>query len=248
LVVPVRAKTRFLASVRNDVEAAIVLHAGADIIDFKEPSSGALGAVDRTVLANAVCLVSGRAPTSATIGDLPMDAERLREAVVSVGATGVDYVKLGVFPDPHAETALEALASEARTYRLILVLFADAMPAFDGVALAARLGAHGIMLDTMWKASGSLLDHIEIGKIANLVSEAKARGLLAGLAGSLKPRHVPELLRLEPDLLGFRGALCPGGARGASLDPQACAAIRSLIPFVNEPNAEMPRLLSPALC
>jgi uncharacterized protein (UPF0264 family) len=244
----VRTHTRFLASVRDAAEASIALEAGADLIDFKEPSSGALGAVDRTVLANAVRLVSGRAPTSATIGDLPMDAEHLREAVVSVGATGVDYVKLGVFPDPHAEAALAALASEARNHRLILVFFADAMPDFDGVALAARLGAHGIMLDTMRKVSGSLLDHIEIGEIANLVSEAKARGLLAGLAGSLKPHDVPELLRLEPDLLGFRGALCQGGARGASLDPQACAAIRSLIPFVNEPNAEMPRLLSPALC
>jgi len=244
----VRAKTLFLASVRDGAEAAIALSAGADIIDFKEPSSGALGAVDPTLLAKAVCFVAGRAKTSATIGDLPMDAERLREAVVTVGPTGVDYVKLGVFPDPHAETALAALASEARNHRLILILFADAMPDFDGVALAARLGAHGIMLDTMRKVSGSLLDHIEIGEIAKIVSDAKARGLLAGLAGSLKPRHVPELLRLEPDLLGFRGALCQGGARGASLNRQACAGIRSLIPSVNEPNAEMPRLLSPALC
>ena len=243
-----RTHTRFLASVRDAAEASIALEAGADLIDFKEPSSGALGAVDADTLTKAVRFVAGRAPTSATIGDLPMDAERLRDAVASVGATGVDYVKLGVFPDLHAEAALAALTSEVRSYRLILVLFADAMPDFDGVALAASLGAHGIMLDTMRKASASLLDHIEIGEIANLVSEAKARGLLAGLAGSLKPRHVPELLRLKPDLLGFRGALCPGGARGASLDPQACAAIRSLIPSVNEPNAEMPRLLSPALC
>ena len=243
-----RTHTRFLASVRDGAEAATALHAGADIIDFKEPSAGALGAVDLNTLAKAVGFVAGRAPTSATIGDLPMDFELLREAIVSVGSTGVDYVKLGVFPDRNAGAALKALATEARVHRLILVLFADAMPDFDAVTLAAALGAHGIMLDTMCKSSGSLLDHIEIGQVASMVSDAKASGLLAGLAGSLKLQHVTELLRLKPDLLGFRGALCREGARSASLDAQACATIRSLIPSVNEPSAEMPRLLSPSLC
>ena len=67
-----RTETRFLASVRDDAEASIALQAGADLIDFKEPSAGALGAVDPTLLANAVSSIAGCAQTSATIGDLPM--------------------------------------------------------------------------------------------------------------------------------------------------------------------------------
>ncbi|HEY8275609.1 MAG TPA: (5-formylfuran-3-yl)methyl phosphate synthase, partial [Methyloceanibacter sp.] len=219
-----------------------------DIIDFKEPSAGALGAVDLDTLAKGIRFVAGRAPTSATIGDLPMDFEFLREAILSVGSSGVDYVKLGVFPHSSAGAALTALGPEACKHRLIFVLFADAMPEFDAVTLAATLGAHGIMLDTMCKSSGSLLDHIGIEQIASVVSAAKAKGLLIGLAGSLKPRHVTELLRLKPDLLGFRGALCRDGARDVSLDRQACASIRSLMPSANGPSAEMPRLLSASLC
>jgi dihydroneopterin aldolase len=241
-------RTRFLASVRNQAEASIALQAGADLIDFKEPSAGALGAVDLGLLAKVVRFVAGRVKTSATIGDLPMDSGRLRAAVASIGDTGVDYVKLGVFPDQHAETAITELAPVTRKHSLILVLFADAMPEFDAVALAAAIGAHGVMLDTMGKSGGSLLDHLEIGEIARFVSRARGYGLIVGLAGSLKARHVVPLLALEPSLLGFRSALCRDGARTASIDLEACAFIRSLIPSVNEPDGEMPRLLSPALC
>jgi hypothetical protein len=35
---------------------------------------------------------------------------------------------------------------------------------------------------------------------------------------------------LEPDVLGFRGALCREGLRGRALDAEACAAIRALLP------------------
>lgn len=243
-----RTETRFLASVRDDAEASIALQAGADIIDFKEPSAGALGAVDIILLGNAVRFVTGRAKTSATIGDLPMDSELLREAVARIGRTGVDYVKLGVFPAQHAEAAIAGLAPETRKYKLILVLLADAMPAFDALALAAHAGFHGVMLDTMEKTGASLLDHLKIEEIARFVSRARGHGLMAGLAGSLQARHVAALLALEPSLLGFRGALCRDGARNAPIDLEACAEIRSLIPSVNEPNGEMPRLHSPALC
>ena len=241
-------KTRFLASVRDEAEALIALRAGADLIDFKEPSAGALGALDPLLLAKAVGEIAARAKTSATIGDLPMEAGLLRDAVTRIGAAGVDYVKLGVFPGEHAETAIAELAPEARKHNLILVLFADAMPEFDAVTLAATIGAHGVMLDTMAKTGQSLLDNMEIEAIAEFVSRTRRHGLLAGLAGSLKPRHVAPLLTLEPSLLGFRSALCRDGARNASIDLEACVGIRSLIPSVNEPNGEMPRLLSPALC
>jgi dihydroneopterin aldolase len=113
--------------------------------------------------------------------------------------------------------------------RLILVLFADALPAFDAVAAASDMGATGIMLDTADKHAGSLLTHLDASDIARFVAHAKTQDLMAGLAGSLKAADVPELLTLSPDLLGFRGALCRGH-RSASLDPASCAAIRALIP------------------
>jgi (5-formylfuran-3-yl)methyl phosphate synthase len=222
--------TLFLASVRDAGEAELALAAGADIIDLKDPSRGALGALAPEAVAACTKAVAGRAPMSATIGDLPMHPARIRDAVRATAETGVDYVKLGLSPGGDAQACLHALEEEARRVRLVLVAFADAMPAFDTAAAAARIGAHGVMLDTMRKDAGSLLDHADRGQLAQFVDAAKAEGLAVGLAGSLRACHVPDLLRLEPDLLGFRGALCRDGVRGRSLDADACVGIRALIP------------------
>ncbi len=58
--------------------------------------------------------------------------------------------------------------------------------------------------------------------------------MTAGLAGSLEEPDIPRLLVLAPDLLGFRGALCGPGGRGAALDLGRVRAVRALIP----PHAE----------
>lgn len=241
--------TRFLASVRDAAEAELALGAGADIIDMKEPGRGALGAVDEETVRLCVRAVAGRACVSATVGDLPMHAPTLREALRRHGDSGVDFLKLGIFPDCNAEQALLPLADEPRD-RLIFVLFADALPSFDAVAVAARLNAKGVMLDTMAKGSGSLLDHLSLDLLAGFVATAKAHGLMVGLAGSLRTRHVEALLALRPDLLGFRGALCRDGARGGSLDRTACEIMRDLIPGSESrlPKTRFTDLASGALC
>ncbi len=222
--------TRFLASVRDGAEADTALAAGADIIDLKDPAKGALGALDRGAVAACVARIAGRAEVSATVGDLPMRPEPIRDAVREVAALGVDHVKLGLFPDGDAERSLNLLAAETRSVSLILVVFADALPRFDAIATAARIGARGVMLDTAGKDGTSLLDHLPPAALARFVADARAEGLLVGLAGSLGAAHVPKLLALQPDLLGFRGALCQRRAREANLDAEACAAIRALIP------------------
>ena len=50
--------TGFLASVTSAAEAEIVLAAGADIIDLKDPHSGALGALPSPVTREAVRAVA----------------------------------------------------------------------------------------------------------------------------------------------------------------------------------------------
>ncbi len=241
--------TRFLASVRDASEVRLALAAGADVVDLKDPAAGALGALAPDAIARCIAAVGGRAEVSATVGDLPMEPEIVRAAVAAAAATGVDYVKLGLFPGGDPDACLDRLAGMIPTVRLILVLFADAAPPFDALPKAAAIGATGVVLDTALKDGRSLLDHMPVARIAAFVAEARARGLLAGLAGALKAPDVPKLLKLTPDLIGFRGALCRNGARGARLDAEACAAIRALIPQEKRPAAE-PRMsrLAPSLC
>ena len=59
-----------LVSVRSVAEAEIALAGGAAIIDVKEPSRGALGRADDTIIADIVRSVAGRAPVSAALGEL----------------------------------------------------------------------------------------------------------------------------------------------------------------------------------
>jgi (5-formylfuran-3-yl)methyl phosphate synthase len=242
--------TLFLASVRDAEEAEMAIGAGANIIDLKDPGQGALGALVPDTIAACVRRIAARAPVSATIGDLPLEGEVLRNAVLATAALGVDYVKVGLFPDGDAERSLNLLTTEAAQIRLIVVLFADALPDFDAIGLAARIGAHGVMFDTMGKDAGSLPDHMSFMALAEYIASAKAEGLVVGLAGSLKAKHVASLVALSPDLLGFRGALCQRGDRSEDLDPVRLAAIRALIPerprILNQPN--LANLAPQSLC
>jgi dihydroneopterin aldolase len=239
----------FLASVRDAAEAELALRAGADIVDLKDPGAGALGALSPETIETCVRAVGGRVPVSATIGDLPLREASIRAAVPAMAACGVDYVKLGLFPGEDAEAALLPLAPLAARIRLILVLFADAMPPFDAVALASRIGAAGIMLDTMGKAGVSLPGLIAPERLSALIASARAQGLAVGLAGSLRAADVPALLALSPDLLGFRGALCREGKRGEPLDPVRLAAIRASIPRARVSHqANLPDRAPLALC
>lgn len=223
--------TGVLASVRSVAEAALVLEAGADFIDLKEPSAGALGALPAETIRAVVAHVAGRRSVSATVGDLPMEPGRIAAAVSRTAALGVDIVKVGVFPGGDPEGCLAVLADAAgQGRRIVLVMFADLGPDFALVERARDLGLAGVMLDTAEKGGGGLRRHLGPDRLASFVDRARSAGLLTGLAGSLAVSDIPALLPLRPDYLGFRGALCRGG-RSGSLDQArvraVCAAVRA---------------------
>jgi (5-formylfuran-3-yl)methyl phosphate synthase len=116
----------------------------------------------------------------------------------------------------------------ART-RLVPVLFADLDPDFELMPNLAKAGFHGVMLDTAHKGRGRLLDSMNVGGLAEFVRRCRALKLSAGLAGSLEAPDVPRLLVLQPDILGFRGALCEGGERRNEIAPANVSLLRELI-------------------
>lgn len=236
---PARRHTRFLASVTSVAEARVATRAGADIIDCKDPATGALGALPRDTV-RAVCgALAGRVPVSATIGDIFDDAQAAVCAAEAMAATGVDFVKVGLVPGAPSVATIGRLGElglgEAR---LVGVLLADmgAEPQAIELSLRAMSRARfaGVMLDTAGKGSGSLIDHMPIDALRRFVTSAREHGLFAGLAGALRLPHVTLLLSIEPDLLGFRGALCHGSERMSALDPAALAAVRAAIPCALE--------------
>jgi dihydroneopterin aldolase len=222
-------RVRMLASVRSAEEALFALQAGADLIDAKEPYAGTLGAVSEETLRAIVAAVGGRRPVSATVGDLPLDVERVRQAARVNADCGASFVKIGAFEAPLETSALQALPAALPGVALIAVLFADRAPPLHVPAGLARSGWHGVMLDTADKGGGSLRDWTDEAWLADFVRRARAAGLLVGLAGSLGPDDVRPLAALGPDYLGFRGALCTGADREECLDPDRVRAMRTLL-------------------
>lgn len=232
-----------LASVRTLDEALLALKGGADLIDLKDPARGALGALDSATAQTIVTAIAGRAPVSATIGDWPsMDPAEILAAAQRTADTGVDVVKVGFFPGPAQAACARALTPLARGLPVVAVLFADLVPDPALIETLAECGFAGAMLDTAKKTSGSLLGHLDLASLDAFVRRVGGCGLFAGLAGSLRQQDVAALLALDPDYLGFRGALCAGGRRGGALDPIAFARIRAAIPRAATPGAGRHRL------
>lgn len=222
--------TMMLASVSGVEEAATILGAGPDIIDIKDPHRGALGAVDPVIARAIVKQINGQKPTSATIGDLPMRARDIADAISNMQATGVDIVKVGVFAQTVPADVLRVIKSHAQNgVKIVMVFFADLGPALDDFSYVANAGVHGVMLDTADKTKGSLRTILEDYELANFVRQARYHGLISGLAGSLQLTDIPPLLKLEPDYLGFRSALCKKQQRTGVVDLHAALDVRSLI-------------------
>lgn len=210
--------TGVLASVTNEREARIALDAGADIIDLKNPRTGALGALPLDVVREVVDVVAGRKLMSATVGDLPMQPEVLHEAVSSMAATGVDIVKIGLFGHCRHEECVQALASSACDVRIVAVMFADQQPDLSLLPVLAGAGFYGAMLDTADKSAGGLRSHMQDVDLQTFVATSQRHGLMTGLAGSLRRPDIIPLVAMKPDYLGFRGALCTDNMREHGLD------------------------------
>jgi dihydroneopterin aldolase len=220
-----------LASVTGSREAELAIAHGADIVDLKDPARGALGALEPSVVRDAVRAIAGRRPASAVIGDLPMEPDVVAAAVETMAATGVDYIKVGLFAGSQREDCVRALVGCARRTKIVGVMFIDCEPDNELIGLMAESGFAGAMMDTARKDRRRLLDHADPAAIGDFVRGCRSHGLLTGLAGSLEAADVPRLLLLAPDYLGFRGALCDRHDRRAGLDPAALSLIRGLIPY-----------------
>jgi (5-formylfuran-3-yl)methyl phosphate synthase len=222
--------TGFLASVTNADEALIAYEQGADFIDAKDPTNGALAALAPEVVRRIVNAVADRAPVSAVAGDLPMEPDAILATAESLCDTGIDYLKVGLFPGPKSKTCIAALAALATRVKVIGVMFADRDADFDLIPLMKQAGFAGVMIDTAEKSGKRLLDYYDPAALLRFVETAHAQQLLAGLAGSLEPPDIPRLLALSPDFLGFRGALCEKKERSNVISAEATALVRALIP------------------
>lgn len=212
--------SKWLASVQSLEEAQILISALPDILDMKNPSEGALGALNVDTVRRIVKLIDGRCQTSATIGNLPMQEKLISAAMINMASSGVDYIKIGLFPDNNLSNCIVDLAETVKKLKtpIIAVVFADQSLDVDFLPLLKASGFHGVMVDTAIKNGQHLLEHWDLLRLADFVDSAHQQAMLCGLAGALRYEDIKVLQPLGADYLGFRSALCLQHQRTSALD------------------------------
>ena len=76
--------TKILVSIKSFNEAMLVLNKGIDIIDFKNPALGTLGALPIDKIKSCLKVIPSEQLTSATIGDI-YDIEEIKKKILSFG-------------------------------------------------------------------------------------------------------------------------------------------------------------------
>jgi (5-formylfuran-3-yl)methyl phosphate synthase len=228
--------TGLLISVRNAAEAELALAGGADVVDIKEPSRGALGAADSEVWRDSQRVIGGRAIVSAALGEL-LDGGLPQTAAET---SGLRFAKIGL-AGCHVHRGwltrwFAAVSALPPGVQPVPVAYAD-WPSADApspsvaMALAMQSPARLLLIDTHDKTRGGLLDHLCVESLQELAQLARESRVRLALAGSLDAASIEKLLPLAPAYVGVRGAVCRGGREG-TLDT---ALVKSLAQQVRAP-------------
>lgn len=216
---------RLLVSVRSADEARAALAGGAEIIDAKEPSLGALGSVADGVLREIMAAVDGTRPVSAALGDSGSGAA-LAESARRASEAGAMFVKVGFADVREMRDVTERLTRVAEGALLpsspcavVAVAYADwdevggATPS-TVLAAAAVTGVMGVLVDTVRKDGSGLFRCLGRAALNSLVREARARSLLVALAGRITAEDLAFAYEAGAEIVGVRAAACDHGRGG----------------------------------
>ena len=222
-----------LVSVQDMPEALEADRGGADIIDVKNLQEALVGSGHPNLVEEVRRRIPAHKHVSVTLGVVPNQAGTVAMAVKAAGMLDATSVKVG-FCEADYESAVEILqgaraALKGYDTKLIGSLFAD-NHLFKGgldpdlmVKLAIEGQCDGFLIDTLTKDGRNLFDFIPEPRLREMVMEAKQAGLSTALSGHLKLDNLDELARVNPDIVGVRGAVCSSGERDRAVAWEAVA-------------------------
>lgn len=219
--------TQLLISVKNVAEALIAHEVGVDIVDLKDPSVGALGALSMHETKQIVQALNDRnhlstnatnlTLVSATVGEQHIDLNSLIENIQARHALGVDIIKIAVSKLFYAEHFVHKMQLLTRSgIQLVAVFFADEPIDLALLVTLKKIGFFGAMLDTQIKQH-NLLQVQTANDIQMFTQKCHENDLQSGLAGSLQAQHITDLVQFNPTYIGFRGGACENLARENNL-------------------------------
>ncbi len=222
-----------LVSAQNKAEALEADRGGADIIDLKNLQEALVGSAHPSLVREVREIIPPHKHVSVTLGVVPNQPGTVAMAVHAATMMDATSVKVG-FQVADYETAVEVLRESRAAIgnadtKLIGSLFADNL-LFEGgldphlmVQLARDGECDGFLIDTLTKDGRNLFDFMPEPVLRDMVMEAKQAGLSTALSGHLKLENLDELARINPDIVGVRGAVCSSGERDRAVAWEAVA-------------------------
>ena len=222
-----------LVSAQNRAEALEADRGGADIIDLKNLQEALVGSAHPSLVREVRDIISPEKHVSVTLGVVPNQPGTVAMAVHAAALMDATSVKVG-FQVADYETAVEVLRESRAAIgnsetKLIGSLFADNL-LFEGgldphlmVQLAIDGECDGFLIDTLTKDGRNLFDFMPEPVLRDMVMHAKQSGLSTALSGHLKLENLDELARINPDIVGVRGAVCSSGERDRTVAWEAVA-------------------------
>ena len=222
-----------LVSVQNMAEALEADRGGADIIDVKNLQEALVGSGHPNLVREVRDRIPMHKHVSVTLGVVPNQPGTVAMAVHAATSLNATSVKVG-FRVADYDTAVQVLRQSREAIgnsetKLIGSLFADNL-LFDGgldphlmVSLAFDGLCDGFLIDTLTKDGRNLFDFMPEPVLRDMVMEAKQAGLSTALSGHLKLNNLDELARINPDIVGVRGAVCSSGERDRTVAWEAVA-------------------------
>ena len=221
-----------MVSVQNVAEALEAERGGADVVDVKNLQEALVGSGHPSVVRQVRNQIPMEKHVSVTLGVVPNQPGTVAMAAYAAAALNATSVKVG-FCNTDYDTAVETLrqsrrAMEGFNTKLIGSLFAD-NSLFGGldphlmVQLATEGDCDGFLIDTLTKDGRNLFDFIPESKLKEIVLRGKELGMSTSLSGHLRIENLDELARINPDIVGVRGAVCSSGERDRTVAWEAVA-------------------------
>ena len=225
-----------MVSVQNVAEALEAEQGGADVVDVKNLQEALVGSGHPNIVQEVRSIIPVEKHVSVTLGVVPNQPGTVAMAAYAAGVLNATSVKVG-FRQADYEMAVEVLresrmALEGFNTKLIGSLFADnvlyegGLDAHRMVDLAKDGECDGFLIDTLTKDGRNIFDFIPEDELRDMVFRGKELGLSTSLSGHLKITDLDELARINPDIVGVRGAVCSRGERDRAIAWEAVAEFK----------------------
>ena len=225
-----------MVSVQDVEEALEAEQGGADVVDVKNLQEALVGSGHPSIVRQVRGIIPVEKHVSVTLGVVPNQPGTVAMAAFAAAQLDATSVKVG-FRYGSYDDAVEILRQSRRALdgsntKLIGSVFADNELYEDGLAphcmvqLAKEGECDGFLIDTLTKDGRNLFDFMPEPVLRDIVLQGKQLGMSTALSGHLKISDLDELARINPDIVGVRGAVCSSGDRGRAVAWEAVAEFK----------------------